>query len=726
MKVAGESITFALGDFDLTIDTSALNDTTALLVTEGGEVKYTGTGKFSAIGNSTAVRADGTGSKLTVGYAEATAGGNAAYALNGSKITVQGDAKGYSYGAYANAASVEIAKNAQGKRGGVRAINSGVITVGENAICNSDGDYGAGAEAESGGTITVQGSVTGYSTGVFATGENSTVTVAMDVLTTQIYSTGVSVEYGGYIEVGHDVTSTAGYSTGVISTFGGRAHINGHVSVAISGVQAEGSDSQVTVDKNITVSGDNATGIGIIDTGTVTVGGNVTADEPGSTGIYVGGGTVTVDGNVSASNRGVVVTVKGGDVTIHGTLTVSDLTPIYIEFSGIPKTSEDFTSDPNTDYRIYTDGTSTVRVGNGSATLRECKIGDIYYPTLAEALGKAATGDTITLLQSITHTNPVMVTGESITFALGNFDLTINTSAIDGSTALLVTDGGEVKYTGTGTGKFSVIGNSTAVRADGTDSKLTVGYAETTRGSAYTVQATDGGSATVKGNVLAKEAGASALDAYGGGKITVEGNVTCAGYNSTGIVSTGTSSTIHVTGAITAIAAGTGSTGVNSKTGGEATIIGNIAASQIGIAVSGAGNAGTVTVTGNVSITGTATGSGVIDREGIGAGGGGTVLVNGSVSAAGEGCTGVYANGSTVTVTDDVTSANTGVVSTGGSGLNGVVTIGGELTAGTTYIWVGSTRKTAAEDTKPSDQAGYLKYTDGTHNVYISLVATNA
>jgi uncharacterized repeat protein (TIGR02543 family) len=315
--------------------------------------------------------------------------GDGAYAFNGGNITVEGEAKSNgssgkavhaqldghveannaiatgsgSYGALADGGTVEITQDAQGLRGGVRAINSGTITVGGNAVCNSAGDYGAGAEAESGGTITVQGSVTGYSTGVLATGENSTVTVTMNVITTNNYSVGVSPQDGGYIEVGQDVTSTAEYSTGANATDGGRAHIKGHVSVTLNGVQAANLASQVTVDKNITVSGANATAIQVDENGTVTVGGNVTAESSGSKGFYVTGGTAAVAGDVSAGEKGVVVTFEGGDVTIGGTLTVLNPTP-YIEFSGVPKDIEDHTVDPETGYRIYTNGTSTVRVGN--------------------------------------------------------------------------------------------------------------------------------------------------------------------------------------------------------------------------------------------------------------------------------------------------------------------------------------------------------------------------
>jgi uncharacterized repeat protein (TIGR02543 family) len=315
--------------------------------------------------------------------------GDGAYAFNGGNITVEGEAKSNgssgkavhaqldghveannaiatgsgSYGALADGGTVEITQDAQGLRGGVRAINSGTITVGGNAVCNSAGDYGAGAEAESGGTITVQGSVTGYSTGVLATGENSTVTVTMNVITTNNYSVGVSPQYGGYIEVGQDVTSTAEYSTGANATDGGRAHIKGHVSVTLNGVQAANLASQVTVDKNITVSGANATAIQVDENGTVTVGGNVTAESSGSKGFYVTGGTAAVAGDVSAGEKGVVVTFEGGDVTIGGTLTVLNPTA-YIVFSGDPKNIDEYTTDSETGYRIYTDGTSIVRVGN--------------------------------------------------------------------------------------------------------------------------------------------------------------------------------------------------------------------------------------------------------------------------------------------------------------------------------------------------------------------------
>lgn len=246
-------------------------------------------------------------------------------------------------GIHADRATITV-HNVIGAQGnGVYAYNGGNITVLDNAT-----GYSSGVKAESGGIITVHGSVSGYSTGVFASGKGSSVTVAMNVLTTNSYSTGVSVENGAYIEVGNDVKSTADNSTGVIATFASEAHIKGDVSASFSGVQAEGVASQVTVDKNITVSGANATGIGTRDSGIVNVLGNVIAEGIGSKGIYVGGGTVTVAGNVSASKTGVEIGVYGtGDVTIRGTLTVLDISHIYIKLGSVTFNSGNYITNPD-------------------------------------------------------------------------------------------------------------------------------------------------------------------------------------------------------------------------------------------------------------------------------------------------------------------------------------------------------------------------------------------
>lgn len=557
--------------------------------------------------------------------------------------------------------------NAAGKLYGVWA-NNGTVTVDDAASSND----GIGVFAMGGANITVRGNAAGQDNGVYANNIYTKVTVK------------------------GNVTSTTGQIQGAVYALG----------------QAE-----VIVEGSVSAA--SGYGVHTNNSGVITVNRDVTASRGGA--LTEGtGGEITVKGDLSSYNHCAVITQNSsGNITVEGAIK-----PLgganYVLINNVPIPKAEGASDPEkSGYLKYsgTGATGVVWVKQPAANV--CEIaGGPQYTSLADALEDVTNGKTIRLLQNINHKAAVEINAMGIIFDLNGFDLTIDTSAINGSTALSVTGGGVVSYTGVG--KFSAIGNSTAVHADGTGSKLTVGYAETTRGSAYTVQATDRGTVTAKDGVLAKGAGSDALWATGSGKITVQGDVTCAGYNSTGIVSTGTGSTVQVTGDITATADGTGSTGVNSKNGGEATITGNITASQIGITTSGTGNAGTVTVTGNVSITGTATeDSGAVDREGIGAGGGGTVLVNGSVSAAGANCTGVYANGSTVIVTGSVTSENTGVVSTGNEILRGRVFIGGELTAGTPYIRVGSTPKTAAEDTEPSDQAGYLKYTDGIHSVYV-------
>ncbi|WP_197055545.1 S-layer homology domain-containing protein [Intestinimonas butyriciproducens] len=555
--------------------------------------------------------------------------------------------------------------DATGRLYGVWA-NNGTVTV-DDAQSSTDG---IGVYAKGGANITVRGNAAGQDNGVYATNIYTTVTVK------------------------GNVTSTTGQVQGAVYAL---------------------NQAEVIVEGD--VSADSGDGVHTYNSGVITVEGDVYGLRAGA--LTEGtGGSITVKGDLSSYNHCAVITNgSSGNITVDGTVTPKNAAS-YVLINNVRLEKDTGVSDPGkSGYLKYSgSGAAGVVWVKDSTAAKVCEIaGGPQHTSLAEALGDVTNGQTIRLLQNITHTAVVEINGMGITFDLNGFDLTIDTSAINGSTALFVTGGGVVSYTGAG--KFSAIGNSTAVRANGTGSKLTVGYAETTRGSAYTVQATDGGTVTVKGNVLAKEAGTNALDAYGGGKITVQGNVTCAGHNSTGALATGQDSTIHVTGDITATAAGTGSTGVNVKSDGAATIIGDIAASQIGITTSGLGNAGTVIVTGNVSTTGTATGA--ADREGIGAGGGGSVTVNGNVSAAGENCTGIYANGSAVIVTGSVTSENTGVVSTGDMTWRGRVFIDGELTAGTPYIRVGSTSKTAVEDTKPSDQVGYLKYTDGIHSVYV-------
>lgn len=339
-----------------------------------------------------------------------------------------------------------------------------------------------------------------------------------------------------------------------------------------------------------------------------------------------------------------------------------------------------------------------------------CKIVDKGYATLGEAITDALNAGgatTITLLQSINEAAPIAVESAAIAFALGDFDLTIDTSAENGSTALYVSSGGQVTYTGSGA--FKVIGDFSSVRADGTNSQAKVTYAEATRDSAYNVQAGSGGKVYVAGGVLCRGDGSHALRATLGGVITVDGTVTCLGKNSLGAYSSGTGSDITVNQGVTADKVD--SDGVDANSGGHASITGNVTAGETGVTVYGSSNS-------RVEVTGSVTTLGLNPEayaEGVSAGGYGTVTVTGSVTARGVMSIGVSSNGSTVTVGGSVTSDNVGASATNG----GKITIDGVITAGGSYVMVGNVPRTIDGNEDISSIPDYKEYTDGTNTVWV-------
>lgn len=229
-----------------------------------------------------------------------------------------------------------------------------------------------------------------------------------------------------------------------------------------------------------------------------------------------------------------------------------------------------------------------------------CAIGGSQYPTLNAAIvaAPAGTSTTITLLQDITQTGGISVTGKSIVFALGNFDLTVNTTE---DKALEATDG-SVSYTGagsfavTGDGGYAVkvysqnapasatVTSATAtadegfgVHAYGENASVTVNgpVSATHPNRGYGVYAEDGGSVTVNGNVSAARYGVTARS---GSAVTVNGNVSTTGANCYAVSADGAGSTVRVTGNVTA--SGEDCVGVSANNGAEITIDGVLSSTR--------------------------------------------------------------------------------------------------------------------------------------------------
>jgi hypothetical protein len=86
----------------------------------------------------------------------------------------------------------------------------------------------------------------------------------------------------------------------------------------------------------------------------------------------------------------------------------------------------------------------------GGTAADVCAIGEVGYATLEEALGDVKNNETITLLQSISYSEPIVIDGKAITFGLGVFNLNIDASATANSTGLTAINSGKVSCSGSG------------------------------------------------------------------------------------------------------------------------------------------------------------------------------------------------------------------------------------------------------------------------------------
>ncbi|MBU7006034.1 S-layer homology domain-containing protein [Phosphitispora fastidiosa] len=279
ITVTGKGITFDLNGFTLNVTNAA---GTAVEVGSGGEVALTGEGDFNVSGNGNyvhgiyahdggkatvtnatvssyrghsayaagggiievtgnasasgthcrAAQADGAGSAVTVRGSATSVNSQGVFATDGGSITVTGDVTGHYSGAYADGAAITIGGNATSDAEGAYALGGGTITIGGDAVCNGDSGYGAYA-AQTGSTVVVTGNAISkgnYGRGAFA-GAGAAVTI-----------------HGDAISEGDE-----GY-----------------------GAYASGTDATIDIEGN--VSSEYGLGAGVMDSGSITIDGTITAE----------------------------------------------------------------------------------------------------------------------------------------------------------------------------------------------------------------------------------------------------------------------------------------------------------------------------------------------------------------------------------------------------------------------------------------------------------------
>ena len=455
VAIEGKNITFDLEDGSLTIDTSS---GTALTVKDG-TVTLTGSGYLDVKGEIKGIMADN--ASITVRYAEAT-NGVGAFAQNGGQITVQGDAKGSdtgayatgagsmvtvnddamstalggraveaaaggeiqvmnnalatgpnSYGAKATGATISILGDANGVEGGIWALNTGEITIGGNVVADGGGSYGA--KAETGGQITIEGSITAENyikTGVaIKTIDDKTLpttqpgyhTYTDGTSTVWVKDTGASTE--GVCQIGEkgyasldaallDVPAGGTMPTVItlLESFSNDGLVIDNKKVSINpnnNVLTLGKDSEITFGLEVKNGGSfiisgtgqvNAVSKGIAvkveGTGSHAVVSNATSTNHIAAHAHTGG-EITVLGDVRGKTRGVTAGITGDTVAsqilVNGSVTVIDdgLSCVAVEASRGSEVAVDgdVTATGRGGTGVSAFGTSSISVlGNVTAT----------------------------------------------------------------------------------------------------------------------------------------------------------------------------------------------------------------------------------------------------------------------------------------------------------------------------------------------------------------------
>ncbi|HHT47428.1 MAG TPA: hypothetical protein GX004_09140 [Firmicutes bacterium] len=643
IELNDKSLTFDVGTYTLNVYN---NEGSGLLVGAGAEVCLTGSGKFIVSGTPCGVKAEGLGAKAEVtGASGGGTGGIGAYASQGGQIIVKGDVSG-PVGAEASGEGSQLTITGKVKgtyTHGVKASHGGKITVhGQVTSTFQDGVY-----ADLGGEIEVQGDVEGQQNGAYVGGNDLVGKYGSIHITGKVTGqggSGVLVEKGGTAVINGDVT---GWTAGAYCLHGDIT-VNGNVRGTTAGVTAGIKNSTITVRGNVI---GNAAGAVIANYGLVQFTGPV-------------GGKIIIDGEIQSNKDYIRINNVVKDGTPESRDVESGLDGYYSYSEANPKPTE-------RNGTVYATSVVFVKVASGGMV---CEIDEVQYATLGEALEAVKDGETIKLLQNITHTDPIKISEKTINFELGNYNLMLDTSAenLYGTPVLTVKDGGKLILAGGGTGQFNVKGWSTAVISIlGANSEATV----------HNVELIGNGDGVYM---------YGSSDLLDGGAITVKGDIKAEDGN--GITVNAKNATVVVDGNITA-----GVIGVETWT-------------NFGVLV---------TVNGNITvIDDTPDDIYVYEVRGIRANSGTTVKVNGNVTVEGRNseestCIGVHAYGGTIIVDGNVVSSASGAKSNS----KGNIKITGSLSAGTPFVILGSTEMTADQG-KETDE-GFLVYTDGSNTVQI-------
>ncbi len=379
---------------------------------------------------------------------------------------------------------------------------------------------------------TVSGIRGGGSNGAVGTqGNQNTVTVNVKGTVGSVYGGGYSGAVNGTISV--SIAETAQVSGSVYGDGqAGSSVVNGNISVTVAGtvnsdVYGCGSGGTVNGDTGIKITGAvggqvSGTSIGSTVTGksTLTIGGGAKVGQDGSwNGVQL---------NTLSDSRFAIEQTLGNDAYIYVNLPWdydASANPVIatgaiegdlekIKLVGIGAAGKE----------AYLDGTD-IKVRASSAVVELLRNGTVQskHDTLSAAITAAAnSGDTLKILNDITLSSSVTISGKKLTLDLNGKTITHSggaaiTLANSEGAGLTVTDG-----SGTGTGKLEETGEmGTAIyNLSSGEVKVTAGTVSAKGG--YAILNVSTGAVTVTGGTLAATTGISIYNSNAG-KITISG-----------------------------------------------------------------------------------------------------------------------------------------------------------------------------------------------------------
>lgn len=333
-----------------TITTTA--DSTSAVVAYSGDT-ITGTDKLtlSTKGLNSYGIAASTGGTVNLGDLDITTAGDSGFGVvsDGGNISSSGSTTihtsgSQAYGVYANTGSVTLTDTditVTGKQSLGVFANNGNATISGATIINASGTQVYGVYANNGGTISLNDltlnliGTSGYSLGVYARGNGSTITNSgFTTVSTQNSQFALVANNGGQINLsGLDVTTESAIALAAES--GGTITNTGNTIIHLLGTSnAIRADNAVVnlSELNITASGDNSGGISATTSSTVSVAGATVINQTGDAGlgIFASGGSIVNVQDLSITNRAGNYNIGIGIIDANTTMSDTGTTSIDI------------------------------------------------------------------------------------------------------------------------------------------------------------------------------------------------------------------------------------------------------------------------------------------------------------------------------------------------------------------------------------------------------------